>query len=300
MNIKSWHFLRVFLVVAETGSLSAAGKVLGSNQPTLGRQISQLEEELEVKLFHRHAKGFTLTDEGKLILKEAQVMQRAADKIKITLQGKEQKISGEVCLSLPEGMLNELLLPQLPHLLDRHPNLSLQLNVSSTAANLHRGESDIAIRLFRPKQESLIIKKLGDLPLGFFASVSYVASMELESQKGKSPQIITYGEQLSNQRENQILIHEFPHSVCRLRSDSYRLRTEATRMGMGISVMPIDFASRHSDLVQIFQSIPLTSYEVYLVYHQHLRDTPKIRVLIDLLAEFFISLQRGKIQKHEV
>lgn len=113
MNNLNWNGFRIFLAVAESGSLTAAAKILGSNQPTVGRQIDALEGELETKLFQRSVKGLALTDEGHELLQHCREIESLVIKIKRSVEG-EEAIRGTVRIALPEGLCLEVLTPLLP------------------------------------------------------------------------------------------------------------------------------------------------------------------------------------------
>lgn len=291
MNNVSWDGFRYFMAAAEGGSLTVAAKLLGSNQPTVGRKIDALEAALGVKLFQRSVNGLLLTEEGANVFAHVQTMRLAADSIQRSLHGDEQDIGGTVRVALPEGLCIEVLAPSLPLFYAQHPNIHLILNVSANAANLTRGEADIAVRLIRPKESNLIAKRLGKMTLGLFASSAYIEAhgRPLSLQDLPQHRIITYGDQLAGLAENRWLInHAAPaHSI--LSSDNTLTRLKATLAGVGVSIQPKLFCRGNPDLLPVIDNAELPGHEIWIVYHNDLRHLARIRAVIDFLAAIFAA-----------
>ncbi len=182
MNSMNWDGFRYFIAAAEAGSLSAAAIALESNQSTVGRHIDALETALAIKLFQRSVKGLSLTEEGQVIYEQAQHIQNSVVKIQRVIQGGEATASGTVRLSLPEGLGQEILIPALEKFYQQYPQVKLIFNVSPTTANLTQGEADVAVRLFRPEEPDLVVKFLGEMKLGLYASESYKENFGLPGQ----------------------------------------------------------------------------------------------------------------------
>lgn len=286
MNSIDWDGFRYFIAAAETGSLTAAAKKLGSNQPTVGRHINALEDALGTKLFQRTVKGLILTEEGEYVFEQSQFIQSSVIKIQRKSQGEDEAYNGTVRLALPEGLCLEILTPLLPQFYNEYPNINLILNVSSSSANLMQGEADIAIRLFRPKDVNLVAKSLGLMTLGLFASTDYIKihgtpTTEKDLIKHR---FIAYSEQLSNLPENQWLLNHSELSSQILYSDNTTTRLRATIAGVGISIQPNIFSQTNSQLVPLLKNIELPSHEVWLVYHNDLRHLGRIRAVVKFIS----------------
>ncbi|VAW77889.1 Transcriptional regulator, LysR family [hydrothermal vent metagenome] len=286
MNGINWDGFRYFVAAAETGSLSAAAKVLDSNQPTVGRYIDTLESELGLKLFQRHAKGLTLTQEGAYILDQSLSMRSLVLKSQRSVQGSEQEVSGTVKIAVPEGLCHEVLLTGLPNFYDQYPGICLVLNVSTTTASLTSGDADVAIRLFRPDDANLVVKHLGDMPMGLYASSGYckVNKMPENTDELKSHRIIAYGGGLAGLSENQWLAKHSSPSHCVLRSDSTVTRLKATLMGVGISIQPHIFSTTNNSLCRLIEAAQIPGHKIWLVYHNDLRDTGRVRAVVDFVS----------------
>jgi DNA-binding transcriptional LysR family regulator len=285
MNNLNWDGLRYFIAAAEGGSLTAAAKTVGSNQPTVGRYIDALEAELGSKLFQRSVKGLALTEEGTDLLEHCREIQSLIVRIERTVCG-EEAISGTVRLALPEGLCLEVLVPRLPQFYHDYPDIKLILNVSSNTANLTRGEADIAVRLFRPAETNLVARKLGEMSMGLYASRSYIDTFGHPAQVDELAQhrLITYGDQLATLSENRWLLeHASPASQV-LCSDSTAARLKATLAGVGISVQPHLFSRSNPELVPLLESVTLTGHEMWLVYHNDLRQVARVRAVVDFIA----------------
>ncbi|VAX08292.1 Transcriptional regulator, LysR family [hydrothermal vent metagenome] len=285
MNSIDWDGFRYFIAAAETGSLSAAAKLLDSNQPTIGRQIDALEAALEIKLFQRHAKGLTLTQEGAYILQQSQSMRSLVVKATRTMQEKKEDISGSVKIAIPEGLCIEILLPELSKFYQQHPSINLILNVSPNTANLTSGEADIAIRLFRPDNANLVVTHIGDMEMGLYASKSYSQAHDRIDKLSdlKHHAVILYGDTLSALPENQWLEKQISASRCILRSDNTTTRLKATKLGLGISIQPQLFSIRNNDLQRLIKDAVIPGHEIWLVYHQDLRNTQRVRAVVTFI-----------------
>ena len=292
MNSINWDDLRYFLAVARAGSLSEAAKTLGSNQPTVGRHVNALESELGVTLFQRSVKGLSLTQEGQTIFEYSQTMQKTVVKIHRSIQAVNEDLNGSVSLALPEGLGVEIVAPVLNQFYQQYPYIHLNLIVSSNAANLSQGEADVAVRLFRPEASDLVIKSLGEMKLGLFASSKYkddyglpVSLKELSQHR-----VITYGEQLSTLSENQWLLKHTEEALQVLGTDSTLARFNATRFGVGISIQPVVMAKMNIELNQLLQKARIPSHKVWLVYHKDLRDIPRVRAVVDFISTYLSGM----------
>lgn len=286
MNI-NWQDIYHFLMVAECGTLSEAARRLGTSQPTLSRRIEALEASLGCNLFKRHARGLQLTPEGETMVEEArQMMQRAAN-IERLARGKLSAMEGEVRLALPEGLCNEIVAPALEPFLARYPQLRLLVGVSPQAADLLHGEADIALRLYRPHQPDLVVRKLGEMTMGLYASRRYldVHAAPCTPSDLQGHKVIAYGEGLRHLAENQWLLSHATEKQSVLSSDSTSCRLQATRHGLGISIQPTMIAAHYPELVALFEGSDIPGHEIWLTYHKDLARSERIRLVVKLLVE---------------
>ncbi len=289
MNIidsMNWDGFRYFTAVAQAGSLSAAAKMLDSNQSTVSRHIDALESALDIKLFQRSVKGLSLTEQGQAIFEQSQYIQKSIVKIQRLVQGDEVTASGTVSLSLPEGLGQEVLMPALDNFYQQHPKVKLIFNMSATTANQTQGEADVTVRLFRPEEPDLVIKYLGEMKMGLYASESYKTNYGLPGQlrEVRKHRVITYGDQLSILPENQWLLNHSAETLRVLSSDSTVTRFKATVSGVGLSLQPEVLARTNPDLIRLFKSAKLPAYKVWLVYHQDVQQMTRIRAVVDFIS----------------
>ncbi|GMR01483.1 MAG: LysR family transcriptional regulator [Gammaproteobacteria bacterium] len=286
MNSMNWDGFRYFIAAAEAGSLSAAANKLCSNQSTVGRHIDALESALGIRLFQRSVKGLNLTEEGQAVFEQSQHIQHSIVKIQRLVEGGEATARGTVRLSLPEGLGQEILIPALDDFYQQHPNVKLVFNVSVTTANLTQGEADVAVRLFRPEEPDLVVKHLGEMKMGLYASVSYKEIYGLPNQLRdlRKHKVICYGDQLSILPENQWLLNHSDEALRILCSDSTVTRFKATVSGIGISLQPEVLAQTSPDLIRLFRSANLPAHKVWLVYHQDVRHMSRIRAVVDFIS----------------
>lgn len=286
-----WDGFRYFVAAVEAGSLTGAALTLNSNQPTVGRQIDALESALGLKLFQRSVKGLILTEEGVAIYEQARVMHGAVDQIRRYRQGENKDISGTVRLAIPEGLCLEVLTPSLPRFYQAFPDIHLILNVSSNTANLTRGEADIAVRLFRPKESSLVVRHLGPMTMGLFASADYLRSHGNPSTADdlQHHRTITYGDGLTTLPENQWLLDHAGQSHNVLSSDNTLTRLQATLAGVGISVQPHLLCRNHPQLQGVLTDSELPHHEMWIACHHDLRNLARIRAVLGFITDILVQ-----------
>ncbi|MBR9649996.1 LysR family transcriptional regulator [Thalassovita aquimarina] len=169
-----WALVRSFLAVAEQGSLSAAARQLGLSQPTLGRQIKQMETDLGVTLLIRQPRGFDLTEAGQAILPAARRMQDAMREIALAVAGRDAGTSGTVRITASEIMALNYLPDIVADIRDALPGITIDLVASDRSDNLLFREADIAVRMYQPQQLEIVTRKLGEIQLGVCAATSYL------------------------------------------------------------------------------------------------------------------------------
>lgn len=285
-----WSSLQLFLVLAEAGSLGRAVNLLGQSQPTLSRQLAVLEERLGQVLFERHARGLRLTAAGEHLLPAARRMREAAQDFALTLAAREQTLAGTVRLTASEVFCANFLLPVLRDLREQHPEIQVELVASNEVENLLERSADIALRMVRPEQSTLVARRLADVPLGLYAHRSYL------DRYGMPTTPTMAGHQwLGFDRSDQIL-RGFAQAGFKVGRDFFGLRCdnqlvvwEAVRAGMGISVGPDAVAARDPALVRVLPEVSIPPLPLWLTAHRELRDTPRLRLVFDHLAGAFAA-----------
>ena len=282
-----WTHLRAFLATAETGSLSAAARQLGLTQPTVGRQVAALEEDLKLALFERTARSMTLTDAGRDLLREARAMGDIAARITVMAHGRTQALDGTIRITASDMMSAYV----LPDILVKLRGLAPRLRVDIVAANdirdILKREADIAIRHVRPTDPDLIARKIGDSSAHLYASKSYVAArgQPVSVDDLKAHDFISMVDDdayIAAMREFGV---DLAPSNLRTGSTSGITTWELMRKGFGIFPMSDHIAAQFDDAVRLLDGVTDLSFPIWLVTHRELHSSKRIRLVFDLLGD---------------
>lgn len=283
-----WNNSRAFLVTAEEGTLSAAAKALGLTQPTLSRQVAALEAEMGITLFERVGQRLVLTESGLELLEHVRSMGNAALQFSLTATGQSQQIEGTVVISA--GELDAVFrLPKIiAQLRQKEPGIDIEVVVTNETSDLKRREADIAIRNYRPTQNDLIAKKIGEENIWLYGTPDYLKQIPkpYEISDQSNIQIIGFD------RSNSVLEMLNPKGW-QLSSKNFRLITsfqllqlELCKEGLGIIFFPEDMGDNDSELVRVFENLgPAMQLPVWLVCHQELRTNLRVKRVFDFFAE---------------
>lgn len=280
-----WNRARAFLVTAEEGSLSAAAKALGVSQPTLGRQVAALEEELSTALFERGGRGLELTRNGLDLLAYVRAMGEAASSLSLAATGQATSIEGEIAISASE-ITAAYVLPSILHKLrNQYPGIRINLVASNEASDLRRRAADIAIRNFRPTEPDLIARKVGEFSATLFATPEILADLPspLTDDLCKAPFI---GFLSNNERYVEALAQrglKLQEEQFVARTDSHLVHWQLTRAGIGIGMMPVELGDAEPDVERVFED-KVFGGDVWLVSHRELRMNLRVRTVFDFLA----------------
>lgn len=281
-----WALLRSFLAVVETGSLSAAAMRSATTQPTLSRHIRELERLLGVLLFTRSARGLQPTEAALRLIDDARAMGQAAQRLGFKAQGQAQTLSGTVRLTASVVVANLLLPTLIVALRQAEPLIQVEIVASDTIQNLLHRDADIAIRMVAPTQQALIARKLGDTPIGLFASRDYAARHGLP----ETVQDLAAHTLLGFDRSDTIirLAAENGLSLKRedfaLRCDDQMLYWHLLLAGAGLGFAQQLLARRQSDLLPVPLDIGCPVLPVWLVMQEDVRTNPRIRRVADFLG----------------
>jgi len=282
-----WNHIRAFLATVENGSLSAAARALKQTQPTLSRQISLLEETLQLTLFERGTRAMRLTDAGGELLSHVRGMADAATQISRVAAGQSQAIEGTVRITSSDAMAAYALPTCLISLRQKHPGISVELVPSNEMSDLTRRDADIAIRHVRPEQPDLVAKRIADIEISLFASADYldtIAPTDRLSDFSKA-NFIGYGhpERLAPQ------INAMGIPVARanfgITTSSGSTMYELVREGAGIAFLPTIVAEGRLGLRRILPDAPVFKMETWLVTHREIQTNRRIRLTFDHLAK---------------
>lgn len=286
-----WNRVRAFLITAEEGSLTAAARALGTTQPTLGRQVSALEDELGTVLFDRVGSKLILTDNGKNLLEHVRVMGEAAGHVSRLADGQSTEVQGKISISASEVYCAFLLPAVIEKLRRTEPGIDIEVVADNKPSDLSRREADIAIRNFRPVEEDLIARKIGD-DLGYlYATPDYLASIGNPSDMSDYSKASFIGfadpeaiiEWLGN-AGMPLTIKNFP-----ITTESYLVHWEFVKQGLGIGIMPHAIGDAEPTVVRACEALAPFEFPVWLVSHRELRTSRRVRIVFDLLADMLGS-----------
>jgi DNA-binding transcriptional LysR family regulator len=287
-----WNRARAFLVTAEEGSLSAAARALGMTQPTLGRQVTALEEELGVTLFERVGRGLVLTEAGTRMMTHVRNMGEAAAAISLTASGQAQELAGHVAITASDIYSYWLLPPVLTRLREVAPNVTVDIVSSNEIRDLKRREADIAIRNARPDQSDLIGKLVAEDCGGFFGTHAYLAELGPIT----TPQDLADRARIIGIDESRQMIDGFnalglPISDSNIiaSASSHPAHWQLARAGLGLGVVPVGLGRSDPGMAQVLPEMRF-DYPVWLVAHRELRTSPRVRLVWDLLADMLPPL----------
>jgi DNA-binding transcriptional LysR family regulator len=282
-----WNKARAFLVTAEEGSLSAAARALGMAQPTLGRQVDGLEQELGVVLFERVGRGLTLTPSGMELLDHVRGMGEAAGRVSLTALGQSQALEGAISISASELYATVLLAPIVARLRLEEPGIHVEIVVSNHASDLLRREADIAIRHFHPTEPDLIAKKIGTADAVLYAAPSYVEKLGHPTK----PYDLRHADFVNMDRNGMMLKGlnslglglteaNFP-----LLTESYLVMWELVKQGAAIGILDAVIGDAEPAVVRVLPDLEPLSFPIWLVAHRELTTSRRIRRVYDFLTE---------------
>lgn len=286
MKATDWNHLRAFHATAVAGSLSAAARQLGLTQPTLSRQVLALEADLGVTLFERRGRKLVLTQTGMELLDHIRIMGDTADTLVLAASGRAQEIGGRVCISATDTFAAHILPGIVARIRSEAPQITIAIVASNEISDLHRGEADIAIRHVRPDRPGLVGRHIRDTEAGFFASEDWVARNGLPKGPADLARAGLMG--FDDPRFSGFL-REIGIPIAtedfRIVSESSVVIWEMVKRGMGVAAMMREVAERTRGVVNLLPDMVPISVPIWLVTHQELQSSPRIRLVQAIVAE---------------
>jgi DNA-binding transcriptional LysR family regulator len=285
----NWQQVRYFLWVADSGSVLKAAQANGVSQPTLSRKIKELESELGYALFKRSTQGLELTLDGSKLLETARKMADAADQFSRLASTRDIELNGDIRVSANEIVAHYLLPQVLFEFNQLYPQIKLDIVVDNYATNLSKREADIAIRMFKPKQVDLVIRRLPSIELGFFAHQTYLDenSSPKTLQELIAHQLIGFDANLSFISEAHRLGFELSRHDFALRSDSMLQQIALMQQGLGIAATHKLLGEELVDVEQVVSDVQLSQLDCYLVSHQDMINDIKMRTFVRFVGDWF-------------
>ena len=286
-----WDRIRIFYTVAEAGSFTRAGDDLNLSQSAVSRQVSALERELKAPLFHRHARGLILTEQGDLLFRAARDMRLRLENTRTRLQETSERPSGELKITTTVAMGSLWLTSRIGEFLDAYPDVRIQMILTNEELDLAMREADVAVRMRRPAQPDLIQRRLFTVHFHAYASSDYIKRFgepktleDLDAHRlltfgGNEPAYLlsvhwltTAGREGASPRDCHMVVNNIPA----LRS--------AVEAGAGIAVLPDYAVDGNAKLVQVLREIEMPSLDTYLVYAEEMRNVARVQAFRDFLV----------------
>ena len=286
-----WDKLRVFHSVAEAGSFTHAGESLNLSQSAVSRQISALEESLNVPLFHRHARGLILTEQGELLFRTARDVFAKLSMTEAMLSESREHPKGPLKITTTVAFGTTWLAPRIREFLDLYPEIQLTLLVDDNELDLAMREADIAIRMSTPRQPDLIQRHLMTLRFHIFAHISYLKRKGTPKTAAELDQhdIISFTDDNRPLIAGINLLMESGSGGQSARKPVLRVNNmhaifRAVESGLGIAVLPDYMVEGRPDVVKILPDVETPKLESYFVYAEELRQSKRIAVFRDFLV----------------
>jgi DNA-binding transcriptional LysR family regulator len=296
-----WDKLRIFHAVADAGSLTHAGDKLHLSQSAVSRQIRALEESLDATLFHRHARGLILTEQGELLFDATNAMAKRLDSAAARIRDSDDEVLGNLRVTTTFGFGTLWLAPRLPTLFEKYPDLNIDLMLEERVLDLPMREADVAIRMKEPSQADLIRKKLMSIQMQLYATKEYIAKHgnlteisdisqhRLICQNTESAQVSAGAAMVQN-----LMTYE-PHSL--LTVNNYFGVLQAVLHNLGIGALPDYLTEDFPDLVRVLPEYESADVPVFLAYPEELRHSKRISTFRDFVQEEIIAHRKQLRQR---
>lgn len=284
-----WDKLRVFHAVAEAGSFTHAGDTLNLSQSAVSRQISALEEALQVPLFHRHARGLILTEQGESLNRTVREVFAKLAMTEALLTESKEKPAGRLKVTTTIGFGSSWLAPRLPAFLEQYSDITMQLLLDDTDLDLAMREADVAVRMHTPKQPDLVQRHLTSIEWHVCASPEYLKKYGTPktAEDLDAHRLILFGDHHAPVQDINWLAEtgRRPGSPRKalLEVNSLRGMLVAAKAGLGIAAVPDYMHAETEGLVQVLEDLKAPKVDVYFVYPEELRNSKRVAVFRDFL-----------------
>lgn len=294
-----WDKLRIFHAVADAGSLTHAGDTLHLSQSAVSRQIRALEESLNTTLFHRHARGLILTEQGELLFDATKSMNKRLEAASARIRDSEEEVFGELRVTTTTGFGTLWLAPRLPHLYEKYPDLKIDLMLEERVLDLPMREADVAIRMKEPSQADLIRKRLMSVRMRVYATPEYLAERgDIESIHDIAKHRLICQSVSSTQvaAGATLVQHLLTHDVPSLFTvNNYFGVLQGVLNNLGVGVLPDYVTQDFPNLVRVLPDLESGEVPVFLAYPEELRQSKRISAFRDFVQDEIIA-HRKKIR----
>src|SRR5262252_8059664 len=297
MNRKSetwqWDDVRFFLGMARIGSLSGAARTLGVGHVTVGRRIALLEKRLGVTLLNRTPDGFATTSAGEAIQRQCVAMEHAALDLERVAAGRDSLVTGAVRVTTTEALGYQLVAPSIAALRQAHPDLHVHLTVGVRSLDIARRDADLAVRFARPAATDLVCRKLGEVGFSLYASRRYLAKSGIPKRGGglAGCDLITFtGAPAAT--SPFFLGESLEGAHVALRCDNPLIQLKAAANEVGIAEVACFLGDSSPDVVRLWPREPPARRTAWLVIHQDMRRSARIRTVSAAIGDVFRRQRR--------
>jgi len=286
-----WDKLRIFHEAAEAGSFTHAGEKLNMSQSAVSRQVNALEKDLTVQLFHRHARGLVLTEQGEMLYRTAHDVFQKLQTTQTRLADSKSKPFGELRVSTTVALGSSWLAPRMGEFIDLYPDIQVELLLEYDQLDLTMREADVGLWLKAPTQGDLIQRRLFTVHLHVYASTGYLARFGMPEDLAdlNNHRILTFAgvppAQIKeiNWLETAGLDGTAKRDAVFRVNNLYALKRACLR-GLGLAILPDYMAREEANLVQVLKDAELPAFETYFVYPEESRDSKRVNVFRDFLV----------------
>ncbi len=286
-NNFEWTLIQSFLAALDAGSLLGAAKVLGISQPTVGRHIAELESQLDAVLFERTGRGLRATSAALAVVTHAREMEAHALSLSRTLARSTQSDAGTVRITASQSVACEMLPGILASMRVALPQIQVEIVASNAVSNLLRRDADIALRMVRPIQSSLIARKVAEISVGAYAHKNY---LKRRGVPRALPDLLSH-ELIGGDTDDTILqgFKRFGYApqkeLFALRTDDHSVQWQAVRAGLGIGFISDYIAQRERSVRRVLPELNIPVLPIWLTVHREIRSNQRIRQVYDFLGE---------------
>lgn len=282
----NWDDHRYFLAIARHRSLTAAGKALGVSQPTVSRRLEALESKLKIRLFDRTQHGYELTIIGTELLETVQHVEEQLSEADRKIYGKDQALTGRLCITCTELFFNGYLSPFVSQFLKENPGIELSVICTQSSLSLSRGDADLAIRFTQCPPDTLIGRRLGSVAYGIYAASEMVRNQFSPASRREWDWIGLQDEIYSKMLFGRVL----PDGNFKHRVDSMAALQAMAQNGLGVTVLPCYIADRDESLRRVVPE-PFfdTKLDVWLLRHRDNRSAYRVRLFTKFVTDLIIS-----------
>ena len=285
-----WDKLRIFHAAAEAGSFTHAGENLNMSQSAVSRQVSALEQDLGVSLFHRHARGLILTEQGEHLYQAAGDILRKLETVRSTLAESSEKPSGILRVTTTVALGSTWLTTRIHEFLDIYPSVKLYLILNDGELDLAMREADVAIRLRQPVQPELIQRRLFTVHYHLFASPEYIArhGQPASLDELDAHRLVTFGFPVPPGIRNVNWLETVGRPPDSPREPAVRINNiyaikAAVERGAGVAILPDYMIEANSKLVRLLPDAEVPTFDTYFTYPAELKNSARVHAFRDFL-----------------